>query len=105
LLNKFSAAWASDRYDFNAVNLVNTQLSARYNRPPTDVTFSITLPFLFRSLGAAFLGVMSDMFGRKWLLSINFWILAVLRVGTAFAPTYEAFISVQALFRVAMGGI
>lgn len=50
-------------------------------------------------------GILSDMFGRKWPLSINLWILAVLQVGTAYAPTYEAFIGVRALFGVAMGGI
>jgi SHS family lactate transporter-like MFS transporter len=49
--------------------------------------------------------MLSDMFGRKWPLAINLWILAVLQVGTAFAPTYEAFIGVRALFGVAMGGI
>jgi SHS family lactate transporter-like MFS transporter len=51
------------------------------------------------------LGITSDIFGRKWPLIINLWILAVLQVGTAFADTYGAFVAVRSLFGIARGGI
>jgi SHS family lactate transporter-like MFS transporter len=100
-----SLAWTADGYDFNSVNLVTTQLSSQYNKPLTSITLSITLTLLFRPLGAALLGILSDMFGRKWPLFFNLWILAVLQIGTGFASTYGAFVAVRALFGVAMGGI
>lgn len=101
----YRAAWTADGYDFNSVNLVTTQLSERYNRPLTSITLSITLTLLFRPLGAALIGITSDLFGRKWPMIVNLWVLAILQVGTAFADTYAAFIAVRALFGVAMGGI
>ncbi|KAL2011940.1 hypothetical protein VTN00DRAFT_4658 [Thermoascus crustaceus] len=99
------AAWTADGYDFNSVNLVTTQLSERYDKPLTSITLSITLTLLFRPLGAALIGITSDLFGRKWPMIVNLWVLAVLQVGTAFANTYAGFIAVRALFGVAMGGI
>lgn len=104
-LTPFRAAWTADGYDFNAVNLVTTQLSAEYDKPLTSITLSITLTLLFRSLGAAIFGIASDMYGRKWPMIIDLWILAALQIGTAHAATYAAFIGVRALFGIAMGGI
>lgn len=51
------------------------------------------------------MGILSDMFGRKWPMVVNLWILAVLQVGTAYADSYAAFIGVRAIFGIAMGGI
>lgn len=101
----YSMAWTADGYDFNAVNLVSTELAKRYNRSLSAITLSITLTLLFRSLGALIIGMLADMFGRKWPLVINLWILAVLQIATAYAPTYGAFIGVRTLFGIFMGGI
>ncbi|KAL1998340.1 hypothetical protein VTN02DRAFT_6368 [Thermoascus thermophilus] len=70
-----------------------------------SITLSITLTLLFRPLGAALVGITSDLFGRKWPMIVNLGVLAILQVGTAFARTYAAFVAVRALFGVAMGGI
>lgn len=51
------------------------------------------------------MGISSDMFGRKWPLVVNLWILAVLQVGTAYANNYAAFIGVRSIFGISMGGI
>ncbi|KAJ5612059.1 calcium/calmodulin-dependent protein kinase [Penicillium lagena] len=50
-----------------------------------NITPSITLTLLVRPIGAITFGILADMFGRKWIISINLWILAVLQVGTAYA--------------------
>lgn len=84
---------------------MTTQLSAHYHKPLTAITLSITLTLLFRSVGAAIIGLCSDMFGRKWPMIIDLWVLAALQIGTAYAPTYAAFIGVRAIFGIAMGGI
>lgn len=66
---------------------------------------SITLTLLFRSLGAAVIGLFADAFGRKWPLFIDLIVLCGLQIATAYAPTFGAFIGVRALFGIFMGGI
>lgn len=61
----FRAAWTSDGYDFNAVNLVATDLAKRYDRDLVNISLSITLTFLFCSLGAMIFGLLADCYGRK----------------------------------------
>jgi MFS transporter, SHS family, lactate transporter len=101
----YSGAWTADGYDFNAVNLVATNLSEVFDRPLTDITLSITLTLLFRSIGAFIFGMLADSYGRKWPLAIDLFILAVLQVGTAYAGSFQAFIGVRAIFGIAMGGV
>lgn len=105
LISTFRAAWCADGYDFNAVNIVATNLATAYNKDLTDITLSVTLTLLFRAVGAAIFGLLSDMFGRKWIMCVNLWILAALQVGTAYASSFKGFIGVRACFGIAMGGI
>jgi len=99
------AAWTADGYDFNAVNLVATDLSTAYDKDLSDITLSITLTLLFRSLGALIFGIISDCFGRKWPLSADLWILAGLQIATAHVTEFSSFIAVRAIFGIAMGGV
>ncbi|GAB5587494.1 hypothetical protein Unana1_02394 [Umbelopsis nana] len=91
-------AWTMDGYDFTALS-VDFQVNA------TDITRSITLTLLFRSLGAVIFGVASDLYGRKWPLVVNLFIVAVLQLGTGFTQTYAEFVGVRSLFGIGMGGI
>lgn len=100
-----SGAWTVDGYDFNSVNLVATNLSKVFEKPLTDITLSITLTLLFRSVGAFIFGMLADTYGRKWPLAIDLLILAILQVGTAYAGSFRSFIAVRAIFGIAMGGV
>ncbi len=70
-----------------------------------DITTSITLTLLFRSVGAVIFGVLADRFGRKWTLVVNLILIAVFELATGFVNTFSAFLAVRALFGIAMGGI
>ena len=87
------------------MNLVATDLSKAFERPLTDITLSITLTLLFRSVGALIFGMLADAYGRKWPLACDLFILAILQVGTAYAGSFGAFIAVRAVFGIAMGGV
>lgn len=87
------------------MNIVATNLATAYNKPLTSITLSVTLTLLFRAVGAALFGLFADMFGRKWVMVVDLWILAVLQVGTAYAGSFKGFIGVRACFGIAMGGI
>ncbi|KAG8678056.1 hypothetical protein FRC09_020151, partial [Ceratobasidium sp. 395] len=99
------AAWTVDGYDFHSVSLSITNLSKFYGVSKTDISTSITLTLLFRSLGAAIFGVAGDYYGRKWPMVINMFIIGALQLGTAYAPTYHAFLGVRSLFGIGMGGV
>lgn len=95
-----------DAFDFFAVSITLTRLGVQFDgRSIADLTESITLTLLFRSVGAVGFGVLSDRFGRRWPLSANLVCIALLALGTALVQTYQAFLAVRALFGIMMGGI
>jgi len=98
-------AWTCDGYDYFAVPLTVPQLSAAFGVSTVQITTSITLTLLFRSLGAVIFGVLADRFGRKWTLVGNLILICVFELATGFVNDYQSFLAVRALFGIAMGGI
>ncbi|TKY86371.1 hypothetical protein EX895_004520 [Sporisorium graminicola] len=98
-------AWTVDAWDFFAVSLSVSALATQFNRHTHDITTAITLTLLFRSVGAAVFGVISDRYGRKYPLVINLIIIAALSLGSGFVQTYQQFLAVRSLFGLGMGGI
>lgn len=95
-----------DAFDFFSVSITLTRLSKAFNnRPISDLTQSITLTLLFRSVGALSFGVLTDRFGRRWPLTANLVLIAILALATAFVQTFQQFLAVRALFGIMMGGI
>ncbi|KZO91369.1 MFS general substrate transporter [Calocera viscosa TUFC12733] len=98
-------AWTIDAIDFFSVSLSVTALTKQFNRSTNDITTSITLTLLFRSLGALIFGMISDRYGRKWPLIANLLLCTLFSLCTAFALDYGSFLAVRSLFGIAMGGI
>ncbi|KAI9636346.1 carboxylic acid transport protein [Dioszegia hungarica] len=98
-------AWTCDGYDYFAVPLTVPQLAAAFGVGTVDITTSITLTLLFRSLGAIIFGILADRYGRKWTLVGNLILICVFELATGFVNTFSAFLAVRALFGIAMGGI
>lgn len=98
-------AWVMDAWDFFSVSLSVSRLTVQFNKDSSDITTAITLTLLFRPLGAAIFGLLSDRYGRKWPLVINLVIIAILSLGTGFVDTFSAFLAVRSLFGIGMGGI
>ncbi|PLW45376.1 hypothetical protein PCASD_03135 [Puccinia coronata f. sp. avenae] len=99
-------AWVIDAFDFFAVSVTLTRLSVQFGgRSIADLTESITLTLLFRSVGAVGFGVLTDRFGRRWPLTANLVLIALLALSTAFVKTFQSFLAVRALFGIMMGGI
>jgi len=95
-----------DAFDFFSVSVTLTRLSVQFdNRPVSDITESITLTLLFRSVGALGFGIVTDRFGRRWPLTLNLIFIGVLALGTGFVETFSQFLAVRALFGIMMGGI
>ncbi|KAF8342277.1 major facilitator superfamily domain-containing protein [Cantharellus anzutake] len=98
-------AWTCDALDFFSVSLTVTFLSKQFDRSTHDITTSITLTLLFRSLGAVLFGLASDRFGRKYPLVFNLFLITVLQVGTSFCQTFKQFLACRSLFGIGMGGV
>ncbi|PWN32944.1 MFS general substrate transporter [Meira miltonrushii] len=98
-------AWTADAFDFHALSIQTTKLSKHFDVSKTKVTEAITLTLLLRSVGAAFFGVASDYFGRKYPLVLNMWLLGALQVGSIYCRTFNEFLAVRALFGLCMGGV
>jgi SHS family lactate transporter-like MFS transporter len=87
------------------VPLTITPLANTFGVSTADITTSITLTLLFRSLGAIIFGVLADRFGRKWTLVANLILICVFELASGFVNTFSAFLAVRSLFGIAMGGI
>ncbi|SPC61415.1 related to carboxylic acid transport protein JEN1 [Ustilago sp. UG-2017b] len=98
-------AWTVDAWDFFAVSLSVSHLEKQFDRPAHDITTAITLTLLFRSVGAAIFGIISDRYGRKYPLVINLLVIAALSLGSGFIKTYKEFLAVRSLFGLSMGSI
>ena len=99
-----------DAYDFFCVSLSVNALSDTFFGSHTaentkQITTSITLTLLFRSVGALTLGLLSDRYGRKWPLILNLLCIVALQIGTAYCTSFNAFLAVRSLFGIFMGGI
>ncbi|QRW04904.1 Sugar (and other) transporter [Ceratobasidium sp. AG-Ba] len=83
-------AWTCDAIDFFSVSLSVTRLTEQFGKTTNDLTTSITLTLLFRSLGAVIFGIISDRYGRKWPLVCNLLLCCVLELGSAFVNTFRS---------------
>lgn len=83
----------TDSFDFFCTSLSITALAEEFNKTPHDITLSITLTLLLRSVGAVVLGLLADRYGRKWPLVANLLVIAVLQLGTSFVSTFPQFLA------------
>ncbi|TVY83303.1 Carboxylic acid transporter protein-like protein [Lachnellula suecica] len=98
-------AWTWDAFDFHTVTLTYSELASTFDVSNSRISVGVTLVLMFRPLGAAIFGIAADRFGRKWPFIINNMLLIVFELATGFCKTYNQFLSVRALFGIAMGGI
>ncbi|KAL8912478.1 MAG: hypothetical protein Q9172_007497, partial [Xanthocarpia lactea] len=98
-------AWTADAFDFHALSIQTVKLAAYYNTSKTNITTSITLTLLLRSVGAAMFGLAGDRFGRKWPMVVNMIVLGLLQIATIYSSTFQQFLAVRSLFGLFMGGV
>lgn len=97
--------WTFDALDYFAVSLNLHAISNSLDVSVKDMSWSITLVLMLRSVGAVIFGLWGDKYGRRWPLIVNLAILCVLQIGTGFVKDFKSFLGVRALFGCFMGGI
>lgn len=84
---------------------LTTALLRAYRSSKTEISTAITLTLLLRSVGALIFGATSDALGRKYPLFVNMLVLGALQVGSVYAPDWNTFLAIRALFGLGMGGV
>jgi len=98
-------AWTFDAFDFFCVSLNITAISHTFNKSTADITWSIAITLMLRSVGAVIFGITGDRYGRKWPFIINIILYAAAGIASGFSRTFSQFIAFRAIFGIAMGGI
>lgn len=96
--------WTLDALDFFLLTFVFSSVGKEFGRSIEQVTFAITLTLMMRPVGAFIFGWLGDRFGRRIPLMIDIVFYSVVELGTAFAPNFETFLLLRALFGIGMGG-
>ncbi|WOO79089.1 Carboxylic acid transporter [Vanrija pseudolonga] len=97
--------WMCDGLDYFAVSVTMSALAKQFGKSTADISFSLTLTLLFRSLGAFIFGILADRYGRRWTLVVNMLLIAAFELGSGFVNTYKEFLGVRACFGIVMGGV
>ena len=79
-------------------------LAARFAVGKGAIVWSITLTLATRPLGAVLLGGLADRYGRRGPLIACVLFFSIVSALTPFAPNYNAFLLLRALYGVGMGG-
>jgi SHS family lactate transporter-like MFS transporter len=96
--------WALDAFDFFLVTFVVARIANEFHKGIAEIAFGITVTLMLRPIGALIFGRLADRFGRRIPLMVNILLYSLVELLTAFAPNYEIFIGLRAVFGVAMGG-
>ncbi|CAG8729032.1 30828_t:CDS:2 [Gigaspora margarita] len=79
-------------------------LYLKFNMKPSDIAASITVTLFLRPVGALIFGVLADKYGRKYPLMADIILYSVVELASGFAPNFQVFIALRAIFGIAMGG-
>src|SRR5580698_168377 len=96
--------WVLDAYFFFILIFLLDTLAARFGVSKAAVVWSITVTLVTRPLGALVLGALADRYGRRGPLVACVLFFSIVSAMTPFAPSYQAFLILRALYGVGMGG-
>jgi len=98
------AGWTLDAFDYFLVVFSLTAIGATFHKSDAAVTGALFATLFLRPLGALLFGAFADRHGRRPALILNLLLFSLASVATAWAPTFQMFVLVRALFGIVMGG-
>jgi MFS transporter, SHS family, lactate transporter len=96
--------WILDAYYFFILIFLVDTLAARFGVGKAAIVWSISLTLATRPLGALVLGALADRYGRRGPLIGCVLFFSLVSALTPFAPSYNTFLFLRALYGVGMGG-
>ncbi|CAG8638406.1 23409_t:CDS:2, partial [Dentiscutata erythropus] len=103
----FTAAflgWTLDAFDFFTVSFALPYIADEFKMKPSDIATSITVTLLLRPIGALIFGILADKYGRRYPLMADIILYSVVELASGFAPNFQVFVALRAIFGIAMGG-
>ena len=97
-------AWTLDAFDYFLLVFSIGRLASDFHTSISDMTVATFLTLAMRPLGAFLFGLFADARGRRPALIASVLLYSALELASAFAPTLAVFLTLRALFGIAMGG-
>ena len=96
--------WMLDAFDYFLVVFVFGRLASDFHTNVTTITWATALTLALRPVGAFLFGRIADHYGRRPALMLSVLLYSAMELATAFAPSLAIFLTLRALYGVAMGG-
>ncbi|CAG8489272.1 23_t:CDS:2 [Dentiscutata heterogama] len=96
--------WTLDAFDFFTVSFALPYIAAEFQMKPSDIATSIIVTLLLRPVCALIFGILADKYGRKYPLMADIILYSVVELASGFAPNFQVFVALRAIFGIAMGG-
>jgi MFS transporter, SHS family, lactate transporter len=97
-------SWMLDAFDFFILIFTFNDVAKTFGVSITSITFAITLTLATRAIGAFIFGRMADKYGRKPILMLVVVLYSFFEAASGFAWSFASFLTIRALFGIAMGG-
>jgi MFS transporter, SHS family, lactate transporter len=96
--------WILDAFDFFVLVFLFNELMARFHVSKAAIVWSLTATLAMRPVGALLFGAWADRSGRKRPLIACVLFFSAVTIMSGYAPTYQVFLAMRALYGVGMGG-
>src|SRR5690348_434686 len=96
--------WLLDAFNFFVVVFLFEPLAAAFHVSRAGIVVSLTVTLAMRPVGALLFGVIADRYGRKGPLMACVLFFTVFTLLSGYAPNYEVFLLMRALYGIGMGG-
>jgi SHS family lactate transporter-like MFS transporter len=96
--------WMLDAFDFFLLTFLLTDIAKEFGVGVPAVAYALFLTLVMRFVGAFIFGRLGDRWGRKPALMLDILCYSILGALAAFAPNLWVFLTLRALFGIAMGG-
>src|SRR6516165_8705093 len=96
--------WTLDAFDFFVIVFLYDTLAHEFGVPKKAIVLTTTATLALRPVGALLFGLLADRFGRRIPLMANVIYFSIVEVACGFAPNYNTFLILRALFGIGMGG-
>lgn len=103
----FFVAWLAlyaDYLDNITLVICIRKLSLYFHITKTQFTTAITITMIFRPIGGILFGLLSDVKGRRWPLTIDLILLGCLHLSSTFSKSFAVFLAIRALASICIGG-
>jgi SHS family lactate transporter-like MFS transporter len=96
--------WTLDAFDFFVVVFLVDTLAGAFAVDKKAIIWTLTATLAMRPVGAFIFGLLADRYGRRLPMIANVIFFSVIGFLCGFAPNYQVFLLLRALYGIGMGG-